>query len=325
MIHSTTALVPPSLTRLIQDLDHEARWVAWQTQPDRDSGKPRKMPYDPHYVLRPAKANDPTTWGTRRQAETCARQLTMPCGQGGVGLQLGVLLDGTCLTGIDLDTCRDATTWEIEGWARDVLKAFDSYSEVSPSGTGVKTFFRIAAEDLGAVQTALGRIYKDEQKTGTTFKRATGADHPPGIEFYIGRHYFTLTDQMLVDSTLELRLVPLAIVLELLTVTGPSFATDGRIIPQMGVVLSKASGTFAPTGNQSRSAKAWRLMLKHHALGESEQQIYAVLQADAETAAWLREKGDANGGREFKRSYARAVAHVDARAANEFDALEPAP
>jgi putative DNA primase/helicase len=252
----------------------------------------------------------------------------MPCGQGGVGLQLGVLLDGTCLTGIDLDTCRDATTWEIEGWARDVLKAFDSYSEVSPSGTGVKTFFRIAAEDLGAVQTALGRIYKDEQKTGTTFKRATGADHPPGIEFYIGRHYFTLTDQMLVDSTLELRLVPLAIVLELLTVTGPSFAADGQVFPQEGVSIHSPREFRGTSGGSdtSRSGLALKIAIKRTAAGDSEGQIYAVLQADPETAGWLREKGDLYDKRQFKRTCEAARSYLAAQSAeNEFEALEPAP
>ena len=39
--------------------------------------------------------------------------------------------------GIDLDGCRDPETGEIEKWAKKMIKALDSYSEVSPSGSGV--------------------------------------------------------------------------------------------------------------------------------------------------------------------------------------------
>ena len=44
--------------------------------------------------------------------------------------------------GVDLDGCRDPETGEVEGWARKVVEALDSYTEISPSGTGLKVFVR---------------------------------------------------------------------------------------------------------------------------------------------------------------------------------------
>jgi hypothetical protein len=41
---------------------------------------------------------------------------------------------------IDQDDCRDPETGEIAEWARAIIDRFNSYTEVSPSGTGVKVF-----------------------------------------------------------------------------------------------------------------------------------------------------------------------------------------
>ncbi len=43
--------------------------------------------------------------------------------------------DGLC--GVDLDGCLDPETGEIEPWAQEIIEELDSYTEVSPSGTGV--------------------------------------------------------------------------------------------------------------------------------------------------------------------------------------------
>jgi hypothetical protein len=58
---------------------------------------------------RKARADAPSTWGTRLAAEAWAAQLDRRCGDAGVGLKLGVL-DGLAIGGVDLDTCRDRET-----------------------------------------------------------------------------------------------------------------------------------------------------------------------------------------------------------------------
>ena len=44
------------------------------------------------------------------------------------------------LVGVDLDNCRDPETGEIKEWAQQKITQVGSYTEVSPSGTGVKIF-----------------------------------------------------------------------------------------------------------------------------------------------------------------------------------------
>lgn len=51
-----------------------------------------------------------------------------------------VLTNGLC--GVDLDYCRDAETGAVEDWALDIVRALDSYTETSPSGTGLHVLCR---------------------------------------------------------------------------------------------------------------------------------------------------------------------------------------
>jgi putative DNA primase/helicase len=44
--------------------------------------------------------------------------------------------------GIDIDKCRDSETGEIDPWAWKIVDALDSYTEVSPSGTGLHIFVK---------------------------------------------------------------------------------------------------------------------------------------------------------------------------------------
>jgi putative DNA primase/helicase len=57
----------------------------------------------------------------------------------GVGF---VFTEDDPFAGIDIDKCRDAETGEIEPWASKIVAAFDSYTEVSPSGTGLHIFVK---------------------------------------------------------------------------------------------------------------------------------------------------------------------------------------
>jgi hypothetical protein len=116
------------------------RWVAWRT--DDRSGKATKIPYSPHGGK--AKAGDPSTWGTRAEAEDMAGRLANGKG-GGIGVQLGDVGDGTFLGGIDLDSCI-ADDGTIAPWAAAIRNAVPTYAEKSPSGRGIKLFFHIARE-----------------------------------------------------------------------------------------------------------------------------------------------------------------------------------
>ena len=96
-----------------------------------------KTPVDPKSG-QAAKANDPNTWGTFEQAVRYFEKHKQN-GIAGIGREFS-FYDPYC--GIDLDHCRDPKTGEIEAWAREIVERFNSYTEVSPSGTGLHVWIK---------------------------------------------------------------------------------------------------------------------------------------------------------------------------------------
>jgi hypothetical protein len=255
--------------------------VAWQTE-DRKEGKPTKVPYAPDG--RKARAGVAHTWGTRPEAETRTGLLPRPYQQGGVGLEFSDL--GEVSTGgIDLDSCRDPTTGAIEPWANDLIDRFRSYTEVSPSGTGVKIFFTYTTEDLAKIQP-----YLAPSKFGKVFK-LKGGDHPPAVELYLGDRYFTVTGEML-GTVAELRHVETDLLIELIQVIGPTFKRDG----------TKADQEKTASNDNSRSALAFSKARELRKSGSTyDQMVQSMLADEGAIGDWAREKGQANYQREFKR------------------------
>lgn len=109
-------------------LSEHDQWLIWQWKVTQD-GKRTKQPVNPH-TGELASSTNPATWGSYEEAVAACDMFGYP----GIGLVF-TALDPYC--GIDLDGCRDPETGEIEEWAKKIVTALDSYSEVSPSGTGV--------------------------------------------------------------------------------------------------------------------------------------------------------------------------------------------
>lgn len=269
-----------------------ACWVAWQTE-DRQNGKPTKVPYSPTGAR--ARADAPSSWGTRASAETMAAKLPKPYGLGGVGIELGDLADGSAIGGIDLDTCRDPVSGRIDQWATAIINHFASYTEISPSGTGVKIFFTYSTADLPILRKAM-----DGSAYGKQFKRG-GGDHPPAIELHLGNRYFAVTDQGLPDCRGEFRHIETATLLELIQTTGPEFAADpAGDGPKPG----------RATNDRSRSSRAFRKGGDLRRTGATFDEMVAALRADddPDIATWTLEKGEANGQRELRRVWDKAAA-----------------
>ena len=121
----TTEPIPESLTSLDQ-------WICWRE--DKRDGKPTKVPIKPYRTSGAphASATDPTTWRGFETAVSYHRNGDSRTD--GVGF---VFDPDTEIVGVDLDNCRDPDTETIEEWATDIIDRLDSYTEVSPSGTGV--------------------------------------------------------------------------------------------------------------------------------------------------------------------------------------------
>lgn len=114
-----------------------ARWVVWRFESvtNRETGEIRrtKVPYQARSPKMKASTTDPRSWGTYAQAMAAVTQADTE----GVGFVLG---DGWA--GIDLDHCRDAATGAIEAWAAEIVAEMATYTEISPSGSGLHLLLR---------------------------------------------------------------------------------------------------------------------------------------------------------------------------------------
>ena len=108
-------------------------WCVWDVK--EVNGRETKLPYNPR-TLRLAKSNDPSTWCSFEEA---ARAV-----EGGAYKGVGFMLSGSPYGCVDLDDCLDGG--EREAWARGIVAALGSYTEVSQSGKGLHIFGRANVE-----------------------------------------------------------------------------------------------------------------------------------------------------------------------------------
>lgn len=158
-----TDRIPAALKALDQ-------WVLW-TLAERD-GKPTKIPLQKDGAA--AKSTERSTWTDFATAWDAFQtgQFT------GIGFCFSAKDD---LCGIDLDGCRNPETGKVEEWAREIIIHFASYSEVSPSKTGIKIFC------LGKNPFGIG-----EKKTPIPGAPAVGGKQA-AIEVYDQGRYFAVT------------------------------------------------------------------------------------------------------------------------------------
>lgn len=276
--------------------------VSWQTELPKGRDKPTKSPYDPGRRGK-AKSNDADTWGTRAAAEARAARLPKRYDAGGIGIVLGDLGDGRILAGVDLDTCKD-DAGTLAPWATEVIAKLDSYTETSPSGSGVKVFLLLDVNAAAAAFTLLGRNTEGRQKLGACFKQQ-GGDHPPAIEFYAGHRFFAVTEQHLAGTPAELRPVHRDVVVWLLQKAGPALAAAGADDKACAAraAQERPAPRARPAGGQdkSRSALAFKIAAKLRRSGASFEAMVEAMRQDPEIADWVADKGDADGGRELRR------------------------
>jgi putative DNA primase/helicase len=105
------------------------QWVVWKAVGD----KPDKVPYSARTGRR-ASSTDLLTWATFQEA----LQAYENGEYAGVGF---VFSSADPYTGIDLDNCVDENG-EIAGWALEIVRYFDSYTELSATGSGLHIIVR---------------------------------------------------------------------------------------------------------------------------------------------------------------------------------------
>ena len=119
------------ISQFPQELCDRQQWVLWRYE-TRD-GKRTKVPYQANG--RRASSTDSSTWVSSGAA--CAALAS------GTFSGIGFVFSGTDgVVGVDLDHVIDPDTGEIDERACDIIAELDSYTEFSPSGTGVHIYGR---------------------------------------------------------------------------------------------------------------------------------------------------------------------------------------
>jgi primase-polymerase (primpol)-like protein len=181
---------PPALAVKPENIPGELKalhqWVDWryEYQPKRDPKKPwTKPPINPRQTSRHASSTNPKSWGTFEVAlERYQRYLGrfkngLPLQDlDGIGL---VLRKENHIVGVDLDKCRDANTREIQAWAWEIVRELDTYTEISPSGSGLRCFGQGTLSGTGVHKDPI-EIYDQGRYLTTTGHHVEGT--PATIE-----------------------------------------------------------------------------------------------------------------------------------------------
>ena len=117
-------VIPEHIPAEIKAID---QWVVWRYF--WQQGKWDKPPLQSHGGNF-ASSTNPKTWSTFDAAMAAYETGTVD----GIGF---VFAKKNRLTGIDLDHARDPQTGMIEPWALVIIHTFRTYTELSPSGTGI--------------------------------------------------------------------------------------------------------------------------------------------------------------------------------------------
>lgn len=140
------------------ELKRLSHWVGWKYMQRPGENHKRKVPINA-MDGQPAKSNDPVTW--------CDFD-TACLGKERFGLDgIGFMFSGDGIFGIDIDHCYDPETRELDPAAAEIIETVQSYTELSPSGTGIHILCK-------------GALPKGRKRRGA-------------VEMYSTLRYFTVT------------------------------------------------------------------------------------------------------------------------------------
>ncbi|MGI8851890.1 MAG: AAA family ATPase [Methyloceanibacter sp.] len=284
---------PHRIINALGDLADKPRWVAWRgeiIQRKDGTETPTKIPYDPHNGHRARVPTDPSTWGSRRQAQGRWKKLNGNGQVGGVGIVLGDLDANHVLMGIDLDSCITKKGF-VRSWANEVIDRFNTYTEISPSGGGVKLFFLLAAKDKDAIDALLGFNADGKPKTRKSF--SAGKHREIAID---RARFYAVTDNGLDDTPETLRRVPVDDVRWLVEEAGP------RFLIRYQTTDNEASTTR--TRDNSGSGHGFRFMRDRKKRGDTYEAARDALLLDQGPAGeWARRKDE----RDIRRAWDNAT------------------
>lgn len=157
-------------------LKNASNWVRWKLE--SVNNKMTKVPYqvDGHK----ASSTNPQTWADYQIAVAGA---TIDGTQG-----VGFVVNGD-IYGFDLDGCRNPQTGEVQDWAEKIVDALDSYTEITPSQTGLRVLVR------GELAEKFTHVFNLDP--------AVGYGDKVKIEIYNRDRYFTVTGNSYFQEMVE--------------------------------------------------------------------------------------------------------------------------
>ncbi len=176
------ALTANFQTPAVRELATRDQWLLWKRVCRKDKVTGEDRPTKPPFTTdgRTASSIDPGTWTTFDEA---LRAVPIPSHERGIGF---VFTADDPFVGIDIDGCRDPLTGQIAEWGQTLIDSIDSYTEVSPTSTGVKLIVKGTLPEAGR-KTELADVDR------VSFEK-------PAIEMYASARYFTITGEHLAGT-----------------------------------------------------------------------------------------------------------------------------
>jgi putative DNA primase/helicase len=151
-------------------------WVNWKAENRGD--KITKIPINP-FTLQNAQSNNSSTWAS---FDAAISRISNPRISG-----IGFMFTGSNIAGIDLDDVRNAVTGEIEPWALEIIRKVNSYTEISPSGTGIHILVESTLPKEGSRKVGQVEVYDSGRfftVTGDTLLEYTEIKQREGKELH---------------------------------------------------------------------------------------------------------------------------------------------
>jgi hypothetical protein len=166
-----------SVENIPQCLRNLPQWVVWRRA--ERAGKTTKVPYCAATGA-PASITNPATWCSFDGALNVYQR---DGAYDGIGF---VLTDDAGFTGVDIDDCLD--DGGSPRWGQDLVAWLGTYTEVSPSGRGVKLLLR-------------GR----KPQNARSAKRGLGPDGAGAVEIYDRARFFCITGRRLPEAPADIQ------------------------------------------------------------------------------------------------------------------------
>ncbi len=141
------------------ELLKSAQFCLWRYEHDK-SGKPTKVPYQPKAPQYRADVSEPKTFASMDKALQALQSVK---GFDGIGIRVKEPISA----GIDIDHCVN-DDGSISAMAQEIIDALDTYTEISPSGHGIRMFVRLDKDYKYDSET----YYKKNPKNGLEIYRA---------------------------------------------------------------------------------------------------------------------------------------------------------